>query len=63
VVKVYSATNSGEYVLAVGDEERIGPGTLLTIGRTSDRIRARFLGRVRRLTACGLGFPGACLRG
>lgn len=42
VVKVYNDANSGEYVLAVGDVERFGLGTLLTIGGTMDKIRARF---------------------
>jgi len=33
-IRVFNDANSGKYVLAVGDDERFGIGTLLTIGRT-----------------------------
>lgn len=41
-VEVFNKGNSGEYVLAVGDQERFGLGTLLTIGGTMKKVKAKF---------------------
>ena len=41
-VEVFNKGNTGEYVLAVGDQERFGLGTLLTIGGTMREVKAKF---------------------
>jgi len=41
-VEVFNEGNRGMYVLAVGDQERFGLGTMLTIGGTMKKIRAKF---------------------
>ena len=41
-VEVFNEGNTGEYVLAVGDQERFGLGTLLTIGGTMREVKAKF---------------------
>jgi hypothetical protein len=41
-LKVHNAANKGRYVLAVGDQERFGLKTLLTITGTMREARARF---------------------
>ena len=41
-VRVYNTSNSGKYVLAIGDEERFGLGTLLTIRGTVKEINQKF---------------------
>ena len=40
VVRVFNETNTGKYVLAVGDDERFGPGVLLSLPRVSRESRA-----------------------
>lgn len=42
VIRVYNPGNQGQYVLAVGDQERFGIGTLLTIGKTMKEVKATF---------------------
>lgn len=41
-VEVFNTGNTGEYVLAVGDQERFGLGTMLTIGKTMREVKAKF---------------------
>ena len=41
-VEVFNKANTGEYVLAVGDQERFGLGTLLTIRGTMREVQAKF---------------------
>lgn len=43
-IKVWNKGNTGRYVLAVGDEERFGLGTLVTIGRTMKEVKAGWWG-------------------
>ena len=41
-VRVFNASNNGKYVLAIGDDERFGLGTLLTIRGTMRDTAAMF---------------------
>lgn len=41
-IEVFNAGNTGEYVLAVGDQERFGLGTLLTISGTMREVESKF---------------------
>lgn len=41
-IKVFSPENRGQYVLAVGDEERFGIRLLLTVWRGMNKIRKQF---------------------
>ena len=41
-VRVFNASNTGKYVLAIGDDERFGIGTLLTIRGTMRDTAAMF---------------------
>ena len=41
-VEVFNKGNTGKYVLAVGDQERFGLGTLLTIRGTMREVEAKF---------------------
>jgi len=41
-IKVFNADNRGQYALAVGDQEKFGLGTMLTIGKTVREVKAQF---------------------
>lgn len=41
-VEVFNAANEGKYVLAIGDQERFGLRTLLTIKATMREVKAKF---------------------
>jgi len=41
-VEVFNKANMGQYVLAVGDQEKFGLGTLLTIAGTMRDVKAKF---------------------